>query len=126
MGQFLTVLEGRFLPETDGIELFQLSAPLRFQSKILGLIEVPADFITDFVSLDVLNYTAHRPSATHDFLYCCKDVPREIADLVLKEMLESICENPILVELMYVAVRSFGASHHTESDLIYTLKGVHA
>ncbi len=123
MSEFLTTLDVRLLPECPNVEQWQLLAPLSYQSDLLGRITVPTGFITNFVSFKGLNYTAHRPSCAHDFLYCCKDITREQADEVLKEALESICEDPALVEMMFIGVRLAGGSHRSDADLIYTLKG---
>ena len=123
MPNFCSPLKVRLLPETAGIELWQLIEPLSYQSDIVGMVNVPEGFITDFVSLKVLNYTAHRPAVVHDFLYSCSDVTREQADEVLKEALSVINEDPELIEMMFLAVRAFGGSHRTEADLKYTLKG---
>ena len=124
MAEFKTTLKVQLLPECPDTERWQLLEPLLYQSDILGVVTVPAGFITDFVSLKELNYTAHRPATVHDFLYSCKDVSREQADDVLKEALSCINENPALVELMFLAVRAFGGCHRTDADLVYTLKGV--
>jgi hypothetical protein len=113
MSEFKTLLIARLLPECPGTEQWQLVAPLVYQSDLLGTITVPADFITDFVSMKALNYTAHRPAVIHDYLYSKPSVTREDADNVLKEALGVIGVNPLLIEEMYFAVRAFGASHKT-------------
>lgn len=123
MSEFKTPLKVRLLPETEGIELWQLLEPLTYQSDLLGTVTVPDGFITDFVSMKALNFTAHRPACLHDYAYCCKDITREQADDLLKESLGTIGMNPELIELMFLGVRAFGSSHRTEADLIYTLKG---
>jgi len=121
MSEFKSTLDARLLPECPGIEQWSLLAPLIYQSDILGEITIPAGFITDFVSMKFLNFTAHRPAVVHDFLYSCSNVDRAVADRVLKEALIYICEDYALVEEMYLAVRAFGGSHRAEKDLKYTL-----
>ena len=123
VAEFKSALKVQLLPECPDTERWMLLEPLVYQSDILGLVTVPANFVTDFVSLKELNYTAHRPATVHDFLYSCKDVSREQADAVLEEALTCINEDPVLVKLMFLAVRAFGGSHHTDADLQYTLKG---
>ena len=123
MAEFKSALKVQLLPECPNTERWLLLEPLVYQSDILGMVTVPANFITDFVSLKELNYTAHRPATVHDFLYSCKDVSREQADTVLEEALTCINEDPVLVKLMFLAVRTFGGSHRTDADLQYTLKG---
>lgn len=122
MSEFRTLLDARLLPECPEIEQWMLLNPLVFRSDYLKCeIVVPTGFVTDFLSFKELNFTAHRPTCVHDFLYSCSDVTQEQADNVLREMLESICCDTLLTEAIYKAVRLFGASHIKWGSLICKL-----
>jgi len=78
--EFLTDLEAR-LKNDDSIWI--LDAPLVYDSAILGRIEVPAGFETDFASVPrvPIAYTlfgdrAHREAVIHDYLYRIDSVPQ--------------------------------------------------
>lgn len=94
--RFLTALDVREECEYDGT--WRLLAPLRYESKLLGrMIEVPADFITDFASVPRLPlvYLAaggrgNKAAVIHDWLYTTQEVARSIADSVLAEAMAVI------------------------------------
>ena len=74
MSKFLTELDVRLI---DGDRIWMLSGPLVYQSDILGKIEIPAGFQTDFASVPRIPFVfesfgdrAHRESVVHDYLYC--------------------------------------------------------
>ena len=73
MSEFLTELDAKL---KDDDKIWVIDSPLIYQSDILGKIEVPAGFETDFASVPriPLFYTlfgdrAHRESVVHDYLY---------------------------------------------------------
>jgi hypothetical protein len=78
MPKFLTDLDVRCI--NDGCWL--VDTPLRYESEILGLIEVPAGFQTDFASVprvpiffELFGDRAHREAVLHDYLYRIDSVP---------------------------------------------------
>lgn len=112
MAEFKTVLEVRLLPENDGGPRWQIISPLVYASDVMNCdVIVPPLFITDFVSFVLLKNVGHRASAVHDYLYSCGDVPRELADKVLREALRVTGVPLLLDDAMYEAVRMFGAGH---------------
>jgi hypothetical protein len=117
--EFISPLVVRMLPESSD-QLWQLVEPLRYYSAILRReIEVPADFVTNFVSFAPLKYTGIRAAVTHDFLYCCSNVKRITADRILLEALHSVEVPEILAHEMYIAVRAFGGGFRDSTP--YTL-----
>lgn len=79
MAQFLTELNARL---KDDDKIWVLDSPLIYQSDILGKIEVPAGFETDFSSVPrvpiaymLFGGKAHRESVIHDFCYRLDSFP---------------------------------------------------
>jgi len=73
MSEFLSDLDARL---KDDDTVWVLDSPLVYQSDILGLIEVPAGFETDFASVPrvpiaymLFGDRAHREAVLHDYLY---------------------------------------------------------
>ena len=85
-------------------------------------IRVPKGFVTDYASIPrifrpiVLPYGKHSgASVVHDYLYskgCDLDIERKKADKIFLEILKEERVNPILVRLMYIAVRCFGKTRY--------------
>ncbi|MDD5774369.1 MAG: DUF1353 domain-containing protein [Candidatus Omnitrophica bacterium] len=80
MAEFLTELDGRLI---DDDKVWMLLSPLVYESDILGLIDVPAGFQTDFSSVPRLPLIyrlygdrAHREAVLHDYLYRIDSVPQ--------------------------------------------------
>ena len=78
MSEFKTELNGKWISD----KVFQLTAPLIYVSDILGLIEVPEAFQTDFASVPrvpivyaLFGNRAHYESVLHDYLYRINSVP---------------------------------------------------
>jgi len=72
MSKFLTELEVVCLSDSS----WKLTSPLRYESDILGLIEVPKGFETDFASVPrmpiffaLFGNRVHREAVLHDALY---------------------------------------------------------
>lgn len=79
MSKFLTELDCRL---KDDDKVWVIDSPLVYQSDILGKIEVPAGFETDFASVPrvPLFFTffgdrAHREAVLHDYLFRSDSVP---------------------------------------------------
>jgi hypothetical protein len=73
MSKFLSELEVSLL---DDDRIWHLDSPLIYQSDLIGHIEVPKGFQTDFASVpripfiyDMYGDRAHRESVLHDYLY---------------------------------------------------------
>ena len=76
--KFLTELDGRSISD----KVWLLLAPLRYESDILGPIDVPEGFQTDFASVPRVPFVyeffgnrAHREAVLHDYLYRIDSVP---------------------------------------------------
>ena len=120
MSKFLTELDVR-LKDDDGIWI--LDSPLVYESGILGTIEVPAEFETDFASVPrvPIAYTlfgdrAHRESVIHDYLYRTDSVPLATYDQandVFLEAMECRGKGWFVRKMMYwgVCVGGFTSYH---------------
>jgi hypothetical protein len=103
----------------DESGLWELMEPLAFESAVAGgTITAPAGHRTDFCSVprvplayDMLGNRARKAGAIHDRLYVTHELPREMADQVLREMLQQDGVGKREAEAFYLAVRSFGGSH---------------
>jgi hypothetical protein len=63
--------------------LWELLRPLQYESDIVGIVEVPAGFRTDFASVprvpfiyDLYGDRAHYESVLHDYLYRIDSIPQ--------------------------------------------------
>lgn len=120
MAEFRSTLAVRMLPESEDTR-WQLVEPLVFQSDVMDCeIAVPVGFVTNFVSFAPLKNVGQRPATLHDYLYSCTDVPRELADQVFLEALESVGVDEVLAHVMFDAVRLFGGGHKDNLYTFYT------
>jgi len=107
------------LVQDDESGLWELIEPLSFESTVAGVtITAPAGHQTDFCSVprvplayDMLGNRARKSGTIHDRLYVTHELPREMADQVLREMLQQDGVGKCEAEAFYLAVRSFGGSH---------------
>lgn len=120
MSKFLTELDARL---KDDDRVWILGASLIYKSDILGLIEVPEGFETDFASVPrvPIAYTlfgdrAHRESVIHDFLYrtdCLPVATFSQANNVFLEAMECRGKGWFVRKMMYWGVCCGGfASYH--------------
>ena len=79
MAEFLTNLSGNCLDD----KVWELAKPLIYQSDIVGKIEVPEGFQTDFASVPrvpiayaLFGDRAHHEAVIHDYLYRTDSVPQ--------------------------------------------------
>lgn len=121
MSEFLTDLECRRLRGEfkGGRALWKLTAPLVYQSDLVGIITVPAGYVTDFASVPRLPLTfllagdsAHEAAVIHDFLYTThavsgRPVTRRQADAVFGEAID-VSDPNAPGGLMWLAVRAGG------------------
>lgn len=112
-------MTGKFLTELDvkliGDSQWELVRPLTFKSSRIGLVTVPAGFVTDFASVPRLPVvylltgdTAHAPAVIHDYLYGSPRRKRSVCDAVFLEAMEDIGVVWWRRRLMWAAVRVFG------------------
>ena len=111
MSKFITSLD----VELVGEGRWRLLSPLIFQSELVGIIAVPAGFVTDFASVPrlplaylIAGDTAHAAAVVHDYLYETGTGTKADADRVFLEAMEAIGEDRWRRTLMYWAVRIFG------------------
>jgi len=103
----------------DESGLWELTAPLSFTSVVAGCtITAPAGHRTDFCSVprvplayDMLANRARKAGTLHDRLYLTHELPREVADQVLREMLLQDGVGEFEAQEFFAAVRMFGGSH---------------
>ena len=113
---FTSDLDSRLIDDlaNSGRGSHMLLAPLRFVDKEGIEYVVPIGYITDFASVPrapivfwLDGGTAHRPSALHDYLLTSAIVPRERADELFREAMESLQMPEGRIHRMYNAVRAF-------------------
>jgi hypothetical protein len=121
MSRYLTDLDVRLLSDKEGGGgSWMLMSPLLYESDVADkIIKVPTAFETDFASVprvpivfDLMGDLAHAAAALHDYLYTTGEVPREVADAVLKEAAIVSGVPKWKAWAMYFAVRIFGQSHY--------------
>lgn len=103
----------------DESGLWELVQPFGYQSDVAKCtITAPIGHQTDFCSVprvplayDMLGNRARKSGTIHDRLYVTHDLPREMADQVLREMLLLDGVGQVEAEEFYLAVRGFGGSH---------------
>lgn len=103
----------------DESGMWELTAPLSFDSVVAGrTITAPAGHRTDFCSVprvplayDMLANRARKAGTLHDRLYVTHELPREVADQVLYEMLLQDGVGEFEASEFKLAVRMFGGSH---------------
>ena len=120
MSKFLTELDARL---KDDDRIWILGSPLIYESDILGRIEVPAGFNTDFASVPRLPIVymlygdrAHRESVVHDWLYRIDSIPPATYDQandVFLEAMECRGKRWLVRKFMYwgVCVGGFTSYH---------------
>lgn len=115
MSEFLAPLDVRVLDETDGGRpVYQLLAPLRYQSGLLGsIVTVPAGFVTDFESVPrfaagLAGPPCPKAGVVHDWLYVSHETDKTVADLIYREALLLMGLDPIYADQRYSAVDFYG------------------
>lgn len=119
MSKFLTELEATL---KDDDKIWILDSPLIYESDILGRIEVPVGFETDFASVpripiiyELWGDKAHREAVIHDYLYRKDAVPPATFDQandVFREAMIVRGKSPIIYDAMYAGVCIGGKSSY--------------
>lgn len=114
MAKFLTELDAKCID--DGSWL--LAYPLGYDSDIIGPVDAPAGFKTDFASVPrvplvyiAFGDRAHHESVIHDYLYRSDSVPvvsRAVADRVFLEAMKCRGKPWHIRWPMYLGVRAGG------------------
>lgn len=124
MSKFLTDLDARLIDED---KIWELLAPLEYDSDILGKIVAKKGFRTDFASIprwipfisNILLDTAHREAVIHDELYCKDCVPsatRAQADAVIREAMLARGKGRVAAYTVWAGVRIGGwSAYHKRS-----------
>lgn len=128
MSEFLDLLE--VSPLADG-QQWRLNEPFRYRSTLLmsgredNVVTVPGGFITDFASIPrfiqgmLPPWNRYGPAAiVHDWLYWSRERPREVADAILREAMSLLGVDGQTIDLIYGAVRTFGASAWSDDGRI--------
>lgn len=97
------------------------SGPFSYLDPDYGLIEVPADFVTDFASVPrwpltfaLLGQYGHAAAVLHDWLYTTGQLSRTDADRVFLNALRSCGIARWRSWLMFSGVRIGGASRYNK------------
>jgi hypothetical protein len=119
MAKFLTELCASL---KDDDRIWILHEPLIYISDIVGRIEVPISFQTDFASVprvpiiyELYGDKAHRESVLHDYLYCIDSIPQATFDQANQVFLEAMIVRGKPEDIrngMYQGVCLFGHSHY--------------
>lgn len=126
MSHFLTDLDIRRRTRdtsTDQRGTWQLLAPLVYHSDLIGLVEVPAGFVTDLASVPripvaflLAGDSGQEAAVVHDFLYSAKAVDRKTADAVFYEAC-CLGEPKWRAYMMWLGVRIGGSGpYHREPN----------
>lgn len=118
MSQFITKLQIEVADNADDGKWI-LTAPLIYQSDVAGrTFIVPKGFRTDLASVPRLPViyllcgdTSSEAAAVHDWLYSSHQVPRAMADAVLREASQVTGVPGWRRWIMWAGVRVFGGSH---------------
>ena len=115
MAKFTTELEVKERPDRTWL----LTAPLKYESDIIGKLTVPKGATTDFASIPrvpivyaLCKGIARRPAVVHDFLYRTGKTERTVADDVFLEAMKCSGVDWFRRNAMYRAVRLFGKSSY--------------
>lgn len=133
MSEFTTQLYTRVLPREELVgttrQLYQLTAPLVYESDLLGIITAPQGLLTDFASiprlawryLDPEDPAILYPSVIHDALYSysgrlpgSRPCTRALADAVLREAMVACGARADQRAVVYRLVRLCGGSRWQE------------
>ena len=113
-GEPMTKFKTQLKVESAG-NYWRLLEALVFDSDIIGIVRVPAGFMTDFASVpriplvySLFGNTSHNAAVIHDWLYSGKrEVSRKTADAVFIEAMEVRGQSKWRRYIMYAAVRAF-------------------
>ena len=122
MAKFITDLQAKIIDDTasEYRGLWQLLTPLVYESDIAKrLIVVPSGFVTDFescprvpVAFTLFGAMADRAAVVHDHLYATAEIPRSLADAVLKEACISLGIPAWRAYGIWLGVRLGGGAHY--------------
>ena len=118
MSEFLTELDVRLRDN----KIWVLDSPLVYESNLIGKIEVPSGFETDFASVPRLPVIyvlwgdrAHREAVVHDYLYRIDSIPLvlfSMANRVFLEAMETREKDWFVRWPMFLGVRFGGHSSY--------------
>jgi len=124
MPKFITDLQAKIIDDATNEYrgLWQLLAPLVYKSDVAKrLIVVPSGFVSDFescprvpVAFYLFGAMADRAAVIHDYLYSTREVPRALADAVLKEACIASGIPAWRAWGIWAGVRLGGGSHYGE------------
>lgn len=127
MARFVTTLQGEWLDDNR----FRLMTPLVYESDIMGMVMVPAGFVTDFASVPrvpivymLFGDRAHHESVPHDFFYQTHIVTKAVADKVFLEAMKARGKSWFIRYAMYLGVVLGGASSYASGPSRYTVLNV--
>lgn len=115
--RFLTALRVERVEDVsrDGRGTWVLLAPLACDSERIGVVVVPADFVTDFASVPRLPLAyflagglAHAAAVLHDWLYTTHQTDRSTADAVFQDAAKACGVSPWRAWVMWLGVRAGG------------------
>jgi len=103
--------ETELVAKLAGNDAWQLTEDLVYKSDIVGLVYIPAGFVTDFASVPRLplayllaGNTAHEAAVVHDYLYVIHRSTKSQADRTFREAMGVTGVPAWRKNLMYAAV----------------------
>jgi hypothetical protein len=108
-----------------GNRLWRVQAPFIATTKTAGRIEVPAGFVTDLTSIPRILWVASTPAdwpeaaVLHDWGYRDAHLPKDVADRVYREVMETLKASGVRVRLRYWALKWFG--RYPSKEPVYTV-----
>jgi hypothetical protein len=128
MAEFKTSLDARCVDD----KYWLLVSSLTYQSDLIGLVNVPAGFQTDFASVprtpiaySLFGDRAHHESVIHDYLYRKGSIPpvdRKAADSVFLEAMKCRGKGWFTRYAMYLGVRLGGAASYHKKEVAETIQ----
>ena len=114
-----------------GAESWLVYEPLVYDSALIGRVEVPRGYTTDFsstprwlpIAYATAGDTAHAPALIHDHLYGTHAASRATCDAVFLEAMTVNGEPWWRKRAMYWAVRGFGRGAYRTGPARYTVNG---
>lgn len=116
MNKFLTPLRVELVDDlaNNGQGEWRLWDKLIYEDKKGNMHVVPTGYSCDFASVPRLPFaywftgnTAHRPAVLHDYYCDTQSIPREDADNLFREAMESIGMPTLRVRMMHRAVATY-------------------
>lgn len=111
-------LNDLFVKSIRGSSFYELTLPLSYQHNDT-VYTAPVGFKTDFASIpkavrgfiDEDESDIRDAAVIHDWLYSTGELPRSVADIILRDAMRELGAGFVKASVVFLAVRCFGSSH---------------